>query len=110
MGGDGVYIVTTVKLYGPVRKAKTVVNYPVFILLCKHMMVIPGQPAPNYPLQPENGLDAVSPQTNKDTIVHISQPLLTISESNILFFSPFFGDKNQVFISAVFFLQFLHIF
>lgn len=74
MGGDGVYTVRTVKLYGAARKAKTVVNYLVFILLCKHIMVIPGQPLPNDPPQQENGLDAVSLQTNKDSIVHISQP------------------------------------
>lgn len=72
--GDGVDTVRTVKLYGAVGKAKTVVDYLVFILLCQHIMVIAGQPAPNNPPQPENGLDAVSPQTNKDTRVHISQP------------------------------------
>lgn len=68
--GDGVYTVRTVKLYGPVRKVKTVVDYLVFIFLCKHIMVVSGQQAPNNPPQTENGLDAVSLQTNKDTKVH----------------------------------------
>lgn len=73
VGGDCVYTVKTVKLYGPVRKAKAVVDYLVFFLLCKHIMVIPGRPAPKNRPQLENGLDAVSPQTNKEARVHLSQ-------------------------------------
>lgn len=101
---DCVYTVRTVKLYGPVCKAKTVVDYLVFFLLCKHIMVIPGRPAPNNRPQPENGLDAVSPQTNKETRVHLSQSHNSgqFLKSNILFFLPFQG-KRMCLVLCVFF-------